>query len=210
MPYQFSLRFFILLLGLMCMACGVVLSIRSDLGTSPISSLPYVYSFIVPLSVGTLTILMHVLMIITQQILLGQNFTWTRWLQLPIGIIFGLGIDLLMWLTQTWQPNSYIEQLLYCLSSCAITAVGVCMVVKANLVFLAGEGLYQAVAQRFGWDFGSCKLYGDIVLITLALISSYGFLQQIIGIREGTIIAAVLVGMLVKKILPRLAFIQFK
>lgn len=210
MPHQFSLRFFILLLGLMCMACGVVLSIRSDLGTSPISSLPYVYSFIVPLSVGTLTILMHVLMIITQQILLGQNFTWTRWLQLPIGIIFGLGIDLLMWLTQTWQPNTYIEQLLYCLSSCAITAVGVCMVVKANLVFLAGEGLYQAVAQRFRWDFGSCKLYGDIVLITLALISSYGFLQQIIGIREGTIIAAVLVGMLVKKILPRLAFIQFK
>src|SRR5574344_874431 len=131
MPYQFSLRFFILLLGLMCMACGVVLSIRSDLGTSPISSLPYVYSFIVPLSVGTLTILMHVLMIITQQILLGQDFTWTRWLQLPIGIIFGLGIDLLMWLTQTWQPNTYIEQLLYCLSSCAITAVGVCMVVKA-------------------------------------------------------------------------------
>ena len=84
------------------------------------------------------------------------------------------------------------------------------MLVKANLVFLAGEGLYQAFALRFNWNFGSCKSYGDMVLVLLALISSYIGLQYIVGIREGTIISALLVGFLVKQMLPRLAFIQFK
>jgi uncharacterized protein len=210
MPNQIIPRLSLLLIGLMLLAFAVAISIRSNLGTSPISSLPYAYSFIVPLSVGTLTILMHVFMLIGQKLLLKNDFRWTRWLQLPVGIVFGFGIDFMLLLTQDWQPYSYIEQILYCLISCVITAIGVCMIIKANLIFLAGEGLYQAFSLRFNWDFGSCKLYGDIVLITLAVVSSYIVLQQVVGVREGTIIAAVLVGLLVKKILPRLAFIQFK
>ena len=210
MPQQFYLRFPLLLIGLMLMAFGVVLSIRSDLGTSPISSLPYVYSFIVPLSVGVLTIAMHIVMIILQKLLLGNKFTWTRYLQLPIGIIFSLGIDVLLWLTQNWQADNYIQQLLYCLSSCMITAIGVCMLVKANLVFFFCVGLYQAFALRFNWNFGSCKSFGAMVLVLLAVISSYIGLHYIVGIREGTIISALLVGFLVKQMLPRLAFIQFK
>ena len=210
MPTQFLPRLSLLLLGLLLLAFAVAISIRSDLGTSPISSLPYVYSFIVPLSVGTLTILMHIFMIIGQHILLRQDFRWTRWLQLPVGVVFGFAIDLMLWLTQSWEPNNYLQQMLYCLLSCIVTAVGVCMVIKANLIFLAGEGLYQAFSMRFNWNFASCKLYGDIVLVSLAVISSYMVLHHIVGVREGTIIAAVLVGILVKQILPRLAFIQFK
>lgn len=210
MPNQLLPRLSLLLSGLILLAFAVAISIRSNLGTSPISSLPYVYSFIVPLSVGTLTILMHILMVIGQKILLQEDFRWTRWLQLPVGIFFGFAIDLMLWLTQSYAASDYSQQILYCLFSCLITAVGVCMIIKANLIFLAGEGLYQAFSLRFNWDFGSCKLYGDIVLILLAVVSSYTVLQQILGVREGTIIAAVLVGILVKKILPRLAFIQFK
>lgn len=210
MPRQLLPRLSLLLSGLLLLAFAVAISIRSDLGTSPISSLPYVYSFILPLSVGTLTILMHIVMIIGQKILLQDDFRWTRWLQLPVGVFFGFGIDLMLWLTQSFIPADYVQQILYCLLSCIVTAVGVCMIIKANLIFLAGEGLYQAFSLRFNWEFGSCKLYGDIVLISLAVISSSLVLNQIIGVREGTLIAAVLVGILVKQILPRLAFIQFK
>ncbi|WP_122901827.1 DUF6198 family protein [Acinetobacter sp. B51(2017)] len=210
MPTQLLLRLSILLCGLILLAFAVAISIRSNLGTSPISSLPYVYSFILPLSVGTLTILMHVLMIALQKLLLKDNFRWTRWLQLPVGLIFGLGIDLMLWLTQSWSPITYLQQILYCLSSCAITAIAVCMIIKANLIFLAGEGLYQAFSLRFNWNFGSCKLYGDIALISIAVLSSLFVFHQILGVREGTIIAAVLVGILVKMMLPRLAFIEFK
>ena len=208
MPKKFLPRLILLISGLVLLAFGVALSIRSNLGTSPISSLPYVYSFIWPLSIGMITILMHVVMITLQMLLLGKTFKWQRWLQLPIGVVFGFAIDGMMWLTQAWQPDSYWLQAIFCILSCLITAIGVCMVVKANLVFLAAEGLYQAISQRFKFEFASCKLYGDITLVSLALISSLLCLQQVIGIREGTILTAILVGVLVRKILPRLAFLK--
>ena len=209
MPTQFPLRLLFLLSGLVLLAFGVVLAIRSNLGTSPISSVLYVYSFIVPLSVGTLTIMMHILMIVLQMIILGSQFQWHQWLQLPVGMVFGFLIDVILGLTLSWSFDHYTIQLLLCLLSCLITAFGVCLVLKANLVFLAGEGLYQAVAIRFNFNFGSCKTYGDIILVSIAGVSAYLCLHTIIGVREGTIMTALCVGSLVKMILPKLSFIDF-
>ncbi|UIJ75725.1 YczE/YyaS/YitT family protein [Acinetobacter sp. SH20PTE14] len=209
MPTQFFPRLFLLLSGLGLLAFGVVLSIHSNLGTSPISSVPYSFSYIFPLTVGTLTVLMHIIMILLQMLILKSRFQWIQWLQLPVGILFGAFIDSLMWLTQGWSIESYPLQLLACLASCLITALGVSLVVKASLVLLAAEGLYQAIAVRYRLDFGNCKTYGDIVLVSIAVISSWLVLHQVIGVREGTIITALLVGTLVKRILPKLSFIQF-
>lgn len=209
MPTQFFPRLFLLLSGLGLLAFGVVLSIHSNLGTSPISSVPYSFSYIFPLTVGTLTVLMHIVMILLQMLILKSHFQWIQWLQLPVGILFGAFIDGLMWLTQGWSIESYPLQLLACLASCLITALGVSLVVKASLVLLAAEGLYQAIAVRYRLDFGNCKTYGDILLVSIAVISSWLVLHQVIGVREGTIITALLVGTLVKRILPKLSFIQF-
>ncbi|WP_180090330.1 YitT family protein [Acinetobacter sp. YH12219] len=209
MPTQFFPRLLLLLSGLGFLAFGVVLSIHSNLGTSPISSVPYSFSYIFPLTVGTLTVLMHIVMILLQMLILKSRFQWIQWLQLPVGILFGAFIDGLMWLTQGWSIESYPLQLLACLASCLITALGVSLVVKASLVFLAAEGLYQAIAVRYRLDFGNCKTYGDILLVSIAVISSWLVLHQVIGVREGTIITALLVGTLVKRILPKLSFIQF-
>lgn len=209
MPTQFFPRLFLLLGGLGFLAFGVVLSIHSNLGTSPISSVPYSFSYIFPLTVGTLTVLMHIVMILLQMLILKSRFQWIQWLQLPVGILFGAFIDGLMWLTQGWSIESYPLQLLACLASCLITALGVSLVVKASLVLLAAEGLYQAIAVRYRLDFGNCKTYGDILLVSIAVISSWLILHQVIGVRECTIITALLVGTLVKRILPKLSFIQF-
>lgn len=96
MPVHFISRFILLILGLALLALGVVLSIHSNLGTSPISSVPYAFSLIFDMSIGTLTVFMHILMIVLQMLLLGKKFQWHQWLQLPAGIIFGLLIDSLM------------------------------------------------------------------------------------------------------------------
>jgi uncharacterized membrane protein YczE len=77
--------------------------------------------------------------------------------------------------------RKYAIQLLLCLLSCLITAFGVCLVVKGNLVFLVGEGLYQAFAIRFSFNFGSCKTYGDIILVLIAVVSASLCLDTIIG-----------------------------
>lgn len=209
MPVFFIPRFTVFLCGISLLALGVALSIQSQLGTSPISSLPYVLSATFPLSVGIFTILMHSIMIFLQMLILGSNFQWHRWLQLPAGILFGFIIDALLWLMQSWTPTTYFFQLSCCFLSCLFTATAVCLLIKANLVFLAAEGLYQAFSLRFDWNFGSCKIYGDFILVALAMISSWLFLHNIVGIREGTIISALCVGSLVKCLLPYLSFLDF-
>ena len=52
-------RHLTLLVGLLIMSFGVAFSIKAGLGTSPVSSVPYVLSLIVPMTVGETTILIN-------------------------------------------------------------------------------------------------------------------------------------------------------
>ena len=63
-------RYLVLFAGLWIMAFGVAFSIKANLGTSPISSVPYVVSLFAPLTVGNATILMHCVFILIQILLL--------------------------------------------------------------------------------------------------------------------------------------------
>ena len=53
------LRCSVLIAALFIMSLGIALSTKADLGVSPISCTPYVLSLALPLSMGTITILMH-------------------------------------------------------------------------------------------------------------------------------------------------------
>lgn len=209
MPVQFIPRLLLLIFGLCVLSFGVALSIRSNLGTSPISSVPYAFSHIVALSVGTLTIIHHIIMILLQMLILGKKFQWIQWLQLPVGMAFGLFIDTTLWLTQSWMIENYFIQLLFCLLSCLFTAIGVCLILRAGLIYLAAEGLFFACAERFNKSFGFCKTTGDISLVLIAVISSYLYLHEVVGVREGTVITALLVGTMVKWLMPYFNFLDF-
>ena len=207
---RFFYRSFILFLGLFLLAFAVVLSIHSDLGTAPISSIPYTFSYFIPLSVGTLTVLLHGLFIILQMILLKNEFQWIQWSQILVGLVFGIIIDTMLWFTTDWQISSYPFQIILSLISCILTAVGVCFMFKAQLFYLAGEGLYQACAHRFKLDVGTCKTIGDCVLVTIAIITSFLVLNKLVGVREGTILMALLVGTLVRVLKPYFSFLDYK
>ena len=79
-------RWLLLCVGLLVMAFGVAFSIKGGLGTSPISSLPYVISRITPLTVGTATIAMHVALILLQILLLRRRYQLIQLLQLPVAL----------------------------------------------------------------------------------------------------------------------------
>jgi uncharacterized membrane protein YczE len=136
-------RYLFFVLGLMVLAFGVALSVKANLGTSPISSLPYVLSLAFPLTIGQFTILMHIVFILLQIALLRKDFDWIQLMQLPAAILFGVFTDAAMRLLSWYAPSSYAEQWICVLLSCVIVAVGVSMEVIANVVMLAGEGYGQ-------------------------------------------------------------------
>ena len=184
----------LLCVGLLVMAFGVAFSIKGGLGTSPISSLPYVISRITPLTVGTATIAMHVTLIL----LLRRRYQLMQLLQLPVALLFGMLTDAAVSALQGIVPGSYPAQWGLCLVGIALVGIGVSMEVTANVVVLAGEGMVLAVCQVFPVKFAAGKVGFDVTLVLLATALSFLFLGHLEGVREGTVVAAICVGMVVK------------
>lgn len=98
------------LVGIFTMTLGIALSCTADLGTSPISSVPWVLSMFTPWSIGEITIVLNLLFIIAQPILLRQIY-WRELLgQLITLIAFGYCIDFSMSLLDWVAPDTLFWQ----------------------------------------------------------------------------------------------------
>lgn len=198
-------RYLLLLIGLAIMAFGVAFSIKANLGTSPISSVPYVASLFSPFTVGTATILMHCLFIVLQILILRKNYHPIQLMQLPVAFFFGYLTDFGVWVVQGITYNSYWQQWILCLIGILLVAIGVSFEVKAGVVVLAGEGVVLAICKVFPIKFGYMKVGFDITLVVIACILSVVFTGRLYGVREGTVAAAILVGLIAKQLGKRLA-----
>ena len=194
LPDRFVLRCIVLIFGLAVMALGVAFSIKSSLGTSPISSVPYVLSLITPLTVGNVTIAMHCFFILLQILILRRNYQLLQLLQLPVAIIFGYLTDAFVWLIRGLDYSSYLQQWIYCVIGILFVAMGVTLEVLAGVVTLAGEGLVLALCQVLPVKFGNMKVGFDVTLVVIACVISFVGTGGLNGVREGTVAAALLVG----------------
>lgn len=194
-------RFLLLLVGLSIMAFGVAFSIKASLGTSPISSVPYVVSLFTSLTVGTATITMHCVFILLQILILRKNYHPIQLMQLPVAFFFGYLTDFGVWAVRGIHCDTYWQQWLVCLAGILLVAVGVSFEVKAGVIVLAGEGVVLAICKVFPKvKFGYMKVGFDVTLVIIACILSLSFTGQLQGVREGTVAAALLVGMLAKQL----------
>ena len=197
----YSLKGWILLVvSLFVMSIGVALSIKANLGTSPISSLPYVLSLITPLTVGNATILMHCVLITLQILILRKNYQLFQLLQLPVALLFGYLTDFSIALIDSIPCTSYLQQVFVCLMGILFVGIGVWMEVRSQVITLAGEGLILAVCQVGSIQFGTMKVIFDVSLVVISCILGLIFLGGIYGVREGTVAAAICVGLITKLI----------
>ena len=192
-------RYVFLCAGLAVMAFGVKFSIRADLGTSPISSVPSAVSEFTPLTVGTATIIMHCVFIVLQILILRRRYRIVQLMQLPVAVVFGYLTDFAVWALQGVSYSSYWQQWLLCIAGILLVALGVSFEVTAGVVVLAGEGLVLAICEAAPkLRFSYMKVAFDVTLVALACVLSLTFLHRLAGVREGTIAAAVCVGLVSK------------
>ena len=201
LPIYILKRYLLLLVGLSIMAFGVAFSIKASLGTSPISSVPYVTSLFTPLTVGTATITMHCVFILLQILILRKNYHPVQLMQLPVAFFFGYLTDFGVWAVQGITCNTYWQQWIVCLIGVLLVAVGVSFEVKAGVVVLAGEGVVLAICKVLPKvKFGYMKVGFDVTLVVIACILSIVFTGRLQGVREGTVAAALLVGLIAKQL----------
>ena len=193
-------RCLLLVIGLVIMAYGVAFSIQAGLGTSPIPSLPYTLSCLLPLTVGTATIAMHCVLILLQIILLRRKYKPIQLLQLPIALLFGWLTDATLATIQFLTPSNYFQQWLFCLIGILLVGIGVSCEVNADVVPLAGEGFSLAVCQTFSLPFPYVKVGFDCSLVAISCVLGLLVQGKLLGVREGTIAAAIFVGLASKQV----------
>lgn len=201
-------RYIAFLIGLFVNSLGVSLITKADLGTSPISSIPYVLSLNFPMTLGQFTIFFSLFLILLQFLILRKNFKAEHLLQIPISILFGYFIDLTMILLEFVTPHQYAAKIIYLLIGCIILGFGVYIEVLANVAMLPGESFVRAVSSTWNTEFGTTKVCFDVSMTVIAAALSFLFIYHLDGVREGTIIAALLVGFLARMFGRLLSFVE--
>ncbi|MCL2235313.1 MAG: DUF6198 family protein [Defluviitaleaceae bacterium] len=186
--------------GLMILAFGVAFSINSDLGVSPVSSVPYVVSYLVSaLSVGNATTAIFVIFIIMQILILRKDYKWFNLTQILFAAIFGFFLDFAQWVMGDLQFPTYAGRLGMLAISIVLIAIGIVFIMAGRLAPLPPEGFAQSLETRFERvKFHVAKMAMDSGLVIIALALSLVFLGRVIGVREGTVISAIAIG----KIIP--------
>ena len=192
-------RYLVFLLGLIVNSLGVALITKANLGTSPISSVPYVLSLNFKYTIGVYTIFLSIVLIIGQIIILRKNFRLENLLQVPISVLFGYFIDLAMILFGFVAPENYIVKVIVLVVGCVVLGFGVYLEVLANVAMLPGESFVRAVVDTWHTEFGITKICFDAALALSAAALSLIFAHKLDGVREGTIIAAFLVGFIARQ-----------
>ncbi len=196
-------RYAISTLGLIIVALGVGLSIKSNLGIAPPSCPPTILSLKwSALSVGTFTWITHIVYILTQWLLLGKRFELRYLMQIPAAFVFGYMCDASIWLFNAINApaTNYLVQILLSLAAVVLTAIGIKLEVVGDGWILAGDKLVAVLSEVTRSPFSRVKVIFDIVLVAITAAFSlvvFGLLDgngHTVVIREGTLILAILTG----------------
>ena len=184
--------------GLFMMTIGIALSVKSNLGVSPVSSIPYTITCVWGLEMGKATILFHVVLVIIQLLLLRKKFKPVQLLQIPVGVVFGYFTTFCNYLVSFLPtPQNLGIRIFMLLASAFFIALGIFLYLPTDLIPLAGEGCMQAVSTVTHVEFSKVKICFDCMMVLVSAITCLVLLHSLGSVGIGTVIAAVLVGTLV-------------
>lgn len=200
-------RYILFIISLFFAAFGVAITKRGELGVSPISSVPNVMSsYMDSLSLGAWLIIWNCILIAGQILILKKDFQLIQLLQLPLSFLFGIFTDFGVWCMSYVSNYNYAVRILLVLAGIVTLGFGVALSVIANVIMNSGEAFVKAISDKSGMIFGNVKIGFDIGCVVIALvISCILFKGKIIGTREGTILTALLTGVIVNFFVKRIS-----
>ena len=199
-------RYILFIISLFISAQGVAITKTGDLGVSPISSVANVLSYkFTFFTMGTWLIIWNCVLILGQILILRKKFQLIQLLQVPLSFLFGWFTDLGMWMVSFIPVNSYPVRLIMVVVGIVILGFGISLAVIANVIMNSGEAFVKAISDTINKEFGNVKIGFDVLCVILSIVLSLIFFNfTIVGTREGTIISALLTGVVVKFFSKRL------
>lgn len=185
--------------GLFVMSLGVGLSIKSGLGVTPISSIPYSLTLASGANIGITTIIFNAILVFLQIPILKKRFKSKRLLQLINTVMFGYFTDLSLWILSPMPDLPLDVNFTLLIVSMFLIAVGILIYMPANIAPLPGEGVVEAISLAYNKRFSKVKVCFDISMVVLSLIICGLFTSDIFGsVNIGTILAAIFIGIIIR------------
>lgn len=188
-------RFLIMLFGMFVTALGLAICVESDLGISPLTTLAYTLNNVVPsISLGTFTFLQHLMFFVLMVLVLRRDFRPYQLLQIPCSFLFGMFLDFWESLLSGCAPSFYAARFILLLLGCVVVALGFSLVFTSRVPLEANTAFLNAVSMRTRKPYGTLKLISDVIIVCIAAVVGLLFLRTVVGIREGTVVAALIIG----------------
>lgn len=203
---ELTKRYILFIISLFFSALGVAFTKRGELGVSPISSVPNIMSIRFDhISMGTWLIIWNCILIVGQILILRKDFNPVQLLQIPLSFLFGYFTDFGMWCVSFIPINFYIIRIILVIIGIVVLGFGISLSVIANVIMNSGEAFVKVIADKTNKNFGNVKIALDITYVAMSIILSLIFFDfSIVGAREGTLLAALGTGSVVKFFTPRL------
>lgn len=197
---EIAKRYILFVISLFFSALGVAVTKRGELGVSPISSVANVMSCkVTVLSLGIWLIVWNCVLVLGQLIILRREFEPIQLLQIPLSFLFGYFTDLGMRIVAFIPADIYAVRILLVFLGTVILGFGIALSVVANVIMNSGEAFVKAISDKTGGNFGNTKIGFDVCCVIAAVaLSMIFFGGSVIGTREGTIVCALLTGLVVK------------
>lgn len=181
------------------MSLGVGLSIKSGLGVTPISSIPYSLTLASGVNIGITTVIFNVLLVFLQIPILKKRFNPKRLLQLINAFMFGYFTDISLWILSPMLDLPLDVNFTLLIVSMFLIAAGILIYMPANIAPLPGEGVVEAVSLAYDKRFSKVKVCFDTSMVVLSLIICGLFTSDILGsVNVGTILAAIFIGIIIR------------
>ena len=188
-----------MIISVMVMSIGVVLTVKAQMGASPIVSLPNVLSSVLGMSLGTTVFIVYFILILIEWALIRDRSRILLTLsQLPFTLLFSLFVDLIVWLLGGWTVTEPLEQWAMVIAGTAIIGLGCVLEIDANISMLADDGLVLAISQVTRVRLDKVMVIFDICFVASAFIVSYAAFHGFVGVGWGTIFAGITLGLFVR------------
>ncbi|POR03084.1 hypothetical protein AU468_05890 [Alkalispirochaeta sphaeroplastigenens] len=201
--YRFGLRVAIYALGLLSLAFSVVFSINSRLGVSPVNSFPYVFHRIIlsrfpesTLTLGAGVTAFFCFYILLQILILRREFNPLNLFQILFSTLFGYFVNFARLVVGDFSLPGYAGQLCMLGISIFLIGLGLALYLNVRLVPMPAEGFLGAIVSRSRGrlELHRLKVLVDCLVVGTGAILSFVFIGDVYGIREGTVITAIMAG----------------
>ena len=193
-------NYLLFIIGLFIASFGVALSTKAGLGTSPVASVPYSVSLALPiLSFGGWLNVWSILQISVQVLLLRRRCKPVEIvIQTVLALTYGYMTDFSCGLLSGVEMTSYFEQLIFMILSCLVLGFGIWVQFMGGVAMLPGEAMNRAISTVTGRKYENIKVLFDVIYIVVAVVICLVAIGRLSGVREGSVIAAVAIGNIIK------------